>query len=86
MFAFNERCSSAAAGSWKCPSGSASCVKSGDQYVSLGHVTSGPTWDTSVLKLQYSGGQACPDGVRNRSTIIRFKCDKDQVVRYQMST
>uniref|UniRef100_A0A3Q2XYE7 Insulin-like growth factor 2 receptor n=1 Tax=Hippocampus comes TaxID=109280 RepID=A0A3Q2XYE7_HIPCM len=66
-------------GSWKCPSGSASCVKIGDQYVSLGHVTSGPTWDTSVLKLQYSGGQACPDGVRNRSTIIRFKCDKDQV-------
>ncbi|XP_077408147.1 cation-independent mannose-6-phosphate receptor [Vanacampus margaritifer] len=66
-------------GSWKCPSGSASCVKTGDQYMSLGQVTSGPTWDRSVLKLQYGGGQACPDGVRNRTTIIRFKCDKDQV-------
>ncbi|XP_037100637.1 cation-independent mannose-6-phosphate receptor [Syngnathus acus] len=66
-------------GSWKCPSGSAACMKAGEEYVSLGQVTSGLTWDTNVLKLQYSGGQACPDSVRNRTTIIRFKCDKDQV-------
>ncbi|XP_061560975.1 cation-independent mannose-6-phosphate receptor isoform X1 [Phycodurus eques] len=66
-------------GSWKCPSGSASCEKVGGEYVSLGQVTSGPTWDRSVLKLQYGGGQACPDGVRNRSTVIRFKCDKDRL-------
>uniref|UniRef100_UPI0037E7D95A cation-independent mannose-6-phosphate receptor n=1 Tax=Semicossyphus pulcher TaxID=241346 RepID=UPI0037E7D95A len=66
-------------GSWKCPSSAASCVKVGDDYMSLGQVESGPTWDNSVLKLQYSSGQACPDGRRNRSSIIRFKCNKDKV-------
>uniref|UniRef100_A0A8D0D7T5 Insulin-like growth factor 2 receptor n=1 Tax=Sander lucioperca TaxID=283035 RepID=A0A8D0D7T5_SANLU len=66
-------------GSWKCPSSAASCVKVGDDYVSLGQVESGPTWDRHVLKLQYTSGQACPDGSRNRSSIIRFKCDKDKV-------
>ncbi|XP_077442699.1 cation-independent mannose-6-phosphate receptor isoform X2 [Stigmatopora argus] len=66
-------------GSWKCPSGSASCLKVGDQYVSLGHATDGPTWDRNILRLQYNGGEACPDGVHNKSTIIRFKCDKDKV-------
>uniref|UniRef100_A0A8C9ZNR3 Insulin-like growth factor 2 receptor n=1 Tax=Sander lucioperca TaxID=283035 RepID=A0A8C9ZNR3_SANLU len=65
--------------SWKCPSSAASCVKVGDDYVSLGQVESGPTWDRHVLKLQYTSGQACPDGSRNRSSIIRFKCDKDKV-------
>ncbi|GLD62869.1 cation-independent mannose-6-phosphate receptor, partial [Lates japonicus] len=66
-------------GLWKCPSSAASCVKVGDKYVSLGQVESGPTWDGNVLKLQYTSGQACPDGRRNRSSIIRFKCDKDRV-------
>ncbi|KAM4522347.1 cation-independent mannose-6-phosphate receptor isoform 2-T2 [Odontesthes bonariensis] len=66
-------------GSWTCPTSSASCVKDGDDYVSLGQVESGPTWDRSVLKLQYASGQACPDGKRNRTSIIRFKCDKDKV-------
>ncbi|XP_067429257.1 cation-independent mannose-6-phosphate receptor [Thunnus thynnus] len=66
-------------GSWKCPSSAASCVKDGDEYVSLGQLESGPTWDRNVLKLQYTSGQLCPDGVRNRSSIIRFKCDKDKV-------
>uniref|UniRef100_A0A3Q1JC88 Uncharacterized protein n=1 Tax=Anabas testudineus TaxID=64144 RepID=A0A3Q1JC88_ANATE len=66
-------------GSWKCPSSAASCMKNGDKYVNLGQVKSGPTWDGKVLKLQYNSGQACPDGKRNRSSIIRFKCDKDKV-------
>ncbi|KAI3364465.1 hypothetical protein L3Q82_011257, partial [Scortum barcoo] len=66
-------------GSWKCPSSAASCLKVGDEYTSLGQVDSGLTWDGNVLKLQYSSGQACPDGSRNRSSIIRFKCDKDKV-------
>uniref|UniRef100_A0A3Q3MKC2 Insulin-like growth factor 2 receptor n=1 Tax=Mastacembelus armatus TaxID=205130 RepID=A0A3Q3MKC2_9TELE len=65
--------------SWKCPSSSASCLKVGQQYVSLGQVESGPTWDGSVLKLQYTSGQECPDGSRNRSSIIRFDCDRDKV-------
>ena len=49
--------------------------------MSLGQVESGPTWDGKVLKLQYSSGEVCPDGHRNRTSIIRFKCDKDRVVR-----
>lgn len=73
---------SSSTGSWKCPSSAASCLKVGDEYVSLGQVQSGPTWDRGILKLQYSSGQACPhDGSRNRSSIIRLKCDKDKVVR-----
>ncbi|XP_054616857.1 cation-independent mannose-6-phosphate receptor [Dunckerocampus dactyliophorus] len=66
-------------GSWKCPSNAASCVKVGDEYESLGEVKTGPTWDKSVLKLQYTSGHSCPDGVRKKSTIIRFKCDREQV-------
>ncbi|KAM6915608.1 cation-independent mannose-6-phosphate receptor [Xenentodon cancila] len=66
-------------GSWNCPSNAASCIKHGDEYVSLGQVDSGPTWDINVLKLKYTSGQACPDGLRNRTSIIRFNCDKDKV-------
>ncbi|XP_028253968.1 cation-independent mannose-6-phosphate receptor [Parambassis ranga] len=63
----------------QCPSNAASCMKSGDEYVSLGQVESGLTWDRNVLRLDYISGQRCPDGSRNRSSIIRFKCDKDKV-------
>lgn len=66
-------------GSSKCPSNAASCLNVGDEYVSLGQVESAPTWDRGVLRLQYSSGQACPDGRRNRTSVIRFKCDKDKV-------
>lgn len=64
---------------WKCPSTAASCLKVGDKYLSLGQVHSGPMWDGNVLMLQYTSGQACPDGSRNRTSIIRFQCDKDKV-------
>ncbi|KAM3833852.1 cation-independent mannose-6-phosphate receptor [Diretmus argenteus] len=66
-------------GSWKCPSSAASCLKAGEEYVSLGEVESGPTWDNGVLKLRYTSGQPCPDGTRNRTSVIRFQCDKDKV-------
>ncbi|XP_060907562.1 cation-independent mannose-6-phosphate receptor [Labrus mixtus] len=66
-------------GSWKCPSTAASCVKVRDEYVNLGQVESGPTLEGNVLKLQYSSGQACPDSSRKKTSIIRFKCDKDKV-------
>lgn len=52
--------------------------------MNLGQVESGPTWDRKVLKLQYTSGQACPDGSRNKSSVIRFKCDKDKVVRRRL--
>lgn len=74
-----------AVGSWTCPSGAAACEKVEDKYVSLGGVSSGPVWDGNVLKLQYTGGQTCPDGKRRKSSIIRFQCDKDKVVRERRS-
>uniref|UniRef100_A0A3Q4BKI1 Uncharacterized protein n=1 Tax=Mola mola TaxID=94237 RepID=A0A3Q4BKI1_MOLML len=66
-------------GSWNCPSSAAACLKMGENYVSLGQVVSGPTWAMGVLQLRYISGQACPDGSRYRSSIIRLKCDKDKV-------
>ncbi|KAG7219113.1 hypothetical protein INR49_019321 [Caranx melampygus] len=66
-------------GPWKCPSSAASCLKNGDKYESLGQVDSGPTWDGNVLKLQYTSGQLCPGQNRTKTSIIRFKCDKDRV-------
>ncbi|XP_077950092.1 cation-independent mannose-6-phosphate receptor isoform X1 [Gasterosteus aculeatus] len=66
-------------GTQKCPSSAASCLKAGEDYVNLGQVESGPTWDGNVLKLQYTSGQACPDGRRKRSSVIRFKCNRDKV-------
>ncbi|XP_072299395.1 cation-independent mannose-6-phosphate receptor [Eucyclogobius newberryi] len=67
------------AGSWKCPSSAASCMKSGDQYVSLGQVLSAPTMERDVLKLRYTNGRSCPDGKRQSSTTINLQCDKDRV-------
>ncbi|XP_061097950.1 cation-independent mannose-6-phosphate receptor [Conger conger] len=67
------------AGSWNCPSSSASCLKSGDQYVSLGEAESAPHLERDVLVLKYTDGDKCPNGQRNRTTILRFKCDKDKV-------
>ncbi|KAM4632802.1 LOW QUALITY PROTEIN: cation-independent mannose-6-phosphate receptor [Polymixia lowei] len=66
-------------GSWMCPSGTASCLKDGEEYVSLGEAESGPSWDRNVLKLEYTNGQPCPDLIRRKSTVIRFQCDKDKV-------
>ncbi|XP_030577044.1 cation-independent mannose-6-phosphate receptor isoform X2 [Archocentrus centrarchus] len=66
-------------GPWNCPSTAASCMKVGDKYVSLGQVHSSLKLEKNVLQLQYTSGHACPDGQRNKSSIIRFKCDKDKV-------
>lgn len=75
-------CPTASAGPWKCPSSAASCLNVGNEYISLGQVESAPSWDNGLLKLQYSSGQVCPeDRSRKRTSIIRFKCEKDKVVR-----
>ncbi|XP_016329709.1 cation-independent mannose-6-phosphate receptor-like [Sinocyclocheilus anshuiensis] len=66
-------------GLWSCPSSAAACLKDGDEYVNLGEAEAGPQWDKNILILKYTNGQACPDGKRNRTTIIRFKCDPDRV-------
>lgn len=66
-------------GSWNCPSSAASCMKSGDQYVSLGQALSAPTMERNILKLRYTNGNTCPDGTRKSSTTINLQCDKDKV-------
>ncbi|XP_056620153.1 cation-independent mannose-6-phosphate receptor isoform X2 [Triplophysa dalaica] len=66
-------------GLWNCPSSAAACLKDGDKYVSLGEAETGPQLDKNTLVLKYTNGQACADGKRNRSTIIRFSCDPDKV-------
>lgn len=78
-------CSPSVTGSWNCPSSAAACLKMGENYVSLGQVVSGPTWAMGVLQLRYISGQACPDGSRYRSSIIRLKCDKDKVVSLHLT-
>uniref|UniRef100_A0A672PLU1 Cation-independent mannose-6-phosphate receptor-like n=1 Tax=Sinocyclocheilus grahami TaxID=75366 RepID=A0A672PLU1_SINGR len=62
-----------------CPSSAAACLKDGDKYVNLGEAEAGPQWDNNILILKYTNGQACPDGKRNRTTIIHFRCEPDKV-------
>uniref|UniRef100_A0A4W4G3A2 Insulin-like growth factor 2 receptor n=1 Tax=Electrophorus electricus TaxID=8005 RepID=A0A4W4G3A2_ELEEL len=66
-------------GLWGCPSSAAACLKNGEQYLSLGETQAGLQWEQDVLVLKYTDGAACPEGDRNRTTIIRFKCDYDKV-------
>ncbi|XP_038659271.1 cation-independent mannose-6-phosphate receptor isoform X2 [Scyliorhinus canicula] len=67
-------------GSWACPLNAAACLKNGSKYTSLGDVVAGPRWEAhGLLVLQYRNGDLCPDGRRNKTTIIRFKCDKDAI-------
>lgn len=66
-------------GLWSCPSSAAACLKDGDEYVNLGEAEAGPEWDKNILILKYTNGQPCPDSKRNRTTIIRFRCDPDKV-------
>ncbi|XP_072542274.1 cation-independent mannose-6-phosphate receptor [Salminus brasiliensis] len=66
-------------GLWGCPSSAAACLKNGDDYVSLGEAQAGPQWESDVLVLKYTDGASCPGGDRKRTTIIRFKCDREKV-------
>ncbi|XP_028809164.1 cation-independent mannose-6-phosphate receptor isoform X2 [Denticeps clupeoides] len=61
--------------SWTCSSSSAACLKIGNTYVGLGQARSEPQLEKNVLVLRYTNGDKCPDGQRNKTTIIRFKCD-----------
>ncbi|XP_055495415.1 LOW QUALITY PROTEIN: cation-independent mannose-6-phosphate receptor [Leucoraja erinacea] len=67
-------------GRWDCPLQAAACLKVGSKFTSLGEVTGGPRWEQSgLLVLQYDNGDQCPDGIRNKTTTIRFKCDKKAI-------
>ncbi|XP_067900725.1 cation-independent mannose-6-phosphate receptor [Heterodontus francisci] len=67
-------------GSWDCPFSAAACLKNGSKYTSLGEVVAGPKWEEhGLLVLQYQNGDRCADGIRNKTTIIRFKCDQNAI-------
>ncbi|XP_051868030.1 cation-independent mannose-6-phosphate receptor [Pristis pectinata] len=67
-------------GSWDCPFRAAACLKDGSKYTSLGEVSAGPRWEQpGLLILQYESGDQCPDGIRNKTTTIRFKCDENAI-------
>ncbi|XP_072265418.1 cation-independent mannose-6-phosphate receptor [Pyxicephalus adspersus] len=63
-----------------CSYGAAACLIDDTKAISLGEPTSSPRWDNGVAVLQYTNGDRCPDGIRNRTTTIRFMCDLNQVV------
>ncbi|XP_069811536.1 cation-independent mannose-6-phosphate receptor [Dendropsophus ebraccatus] len=63
-----------------CPRGSAACLLEGNKATNLGELVSSPRWDSPVSVLHYENGDRCPDGIRNRSTTIRFMCDLNKVV------
>ncbi|XP_018421109.1 PREDICTED: cation-independent mannose-6-phosphate receptor [Nanorana parkeri] len=62
-----------------CPYGAAACLIDGTKAISLGKPSSSPRWDDGVAVLQYTNGDRCPDGLRNRTATIRFMCDLNQV-------
>ncbi|XP_060687644.1 cation-independent mannose-6-phosphate receptor isoform X3 [Hemiscyllium ocellatum] len=67
-------------GNWACPLNAAVCLKNGSRYMNLGEVVAGPRWEEhGLLVLRYQNGDWCPDGRRNKTTSIRFKCDKDAI-------
>ncbi|XP_048456907.1 cation-independent mannose-6-phosphate receptor-like [Rhincodon typus] len=67
-------------GNWACSLNAAVCLKNGSKYVNLGEVVAGPRWEEhGLLVLRYQNGDRCPDGIRNKTTSIRFKCDKDAI-------
>ncbi|XP_075123765.1 cation-independent mannose-6-phosphate receptor isoform X2 [Leptodactylus fuscus] len=63
-----------------CPHGSAACLLEGKKAVNLGELASSPKWDNGVSVLTYKNGDLCPDGIRNKTTSIRFMCDLNKVV------
>ncbi|XP_063773902.1 cation-independent mannose-6-phosphate receptor [Pseudophryne corroboree] len=62
-----------------CPHGAAACLIEGTKAINMGELTSSPKWENGVAVLRYKNGAPCPDGIRNRTTTIRFKCDLNKV-------
>nr|XP_033791685.1 cation-independent mannose-6-phosphate receptor [Geotrypetes seraphini] len=62
-----------------CPSGAAACLVDGSKSSSLGEPSSGPQWENGVAVLKYSNGDFCPDKIRKKITMIRFKCDENRI-------
>ncbi|XP_053447080.1 cation-independent mannose-6-phosphate receptor [Nycticebus coucang] len=66
-------------GTAPCPPEAAACFQGGAQPVNLGRVRDGPQWTDGVIVLKYVDGDLCPDGIRKKSTTIRFTCSESQV-------
>lgn len=64
-----------------CPPEAAACLLGSSKPVNLGRVRDGPQWRDGVIVLKYVDGDLCPDGIRKKSTTIRFTCNENQVVR-----
>ncbi|XP_066452075.1 cation-independent mannose-6-phosphate receptor [Eleutherodactylus coqui] len=58
-----------------CPHGSAACLLEGNKATNLGELASSPRWENRVPVLEYKNGDRCPDGIRFKTTTIRFMCD-----------
>lgn len=52
----------------------------GSQYINLGEVGEGLQLENGIFVLKYINGEKCPDQIRRKSTIIRFKCDERRLV------
>lgn len=63
-----------------CPPEAAACLVGGPRPVNLGRVKDSPQWKDGVTILQYVDGDLCPDGIRKKSTTIRFTCNENQMV------
>lgn len=63
-----------------CPSDAAASLMEGAKCTSLGEVADGPRWENGTSILKYINGDQCPDKIRKKTTILRFKCDERKIV------
>ncbi|KAM4694239.1 cation-independent mannose-6-phosphate receptor [Discoglossus pictus] len=61
-----------------CPKGAAACMVNGLKTISLGELANGPRWGNGLSILEYGHGDFCPDGIKKRSTVIRFVCEENE--------
>uniref|UniRef100_A0A5F9C0Z7 Cation-independent mannose-6-phosphate receptor n=1 Tax=Oryctolagus cuniculus TaxID=9986 RepID=A0A5F9C0Z7_RABIT len=61
-----------------CPPEAAACLVGGARPVNLGRVKDSPQWKDGITTLKYVDGDPCPDGIRRKSTTIRFTCSENQ--------
>ncbi|KAM4770926.1 cation-independent mannose-6-phosphate receptor [Rhinophrynus dorsalis] len=66
-------------GPGSCSNNAAACLIDGNKAINLGQLANSPKWENEVSTLHYINGEKCPDGIRNRTTTIRFMCDKHQL-------
>ncbi|KAJ7342167.1 hypothetical protein JRQ81_009332 [Phrynocephalus forsythii] len=62
-----------------CPPDAAACLMDGSKYINLGEVGEGLQLENGIFVLKYTNGEKCPDQIRRKSTIIRFKCDENRL-------